>query len=148
MLKVLSTKVTADELGRFTTRAKQQGETKSGLLRQLALDHINDVAKVVGVASVGNHHPTAFSKKDLVNEANHMDLLSPSTESLPVNQEESEGRPETSPKFSIGLGLLLLVPTFLLWLQSQPSRTTDDRPVFDSSSPYLDAYGEYTYPTG
>ena len=147
MLKVLSTKLKADEVDRFTTRAKQQGETKSGLLRQLALNHINGVGKVDGVESVGNHHPATSSKKDLMKD-NHVDSLPSSTESLPVNQGKSEGRPETSPKSSIGKGLLLLASIFLLWPKPQPSSNTDDQPVFDSSSPYLDAYGTYTYPTG
>jgi len=147
MLKVLSTKLKADELDRFTTMAKQQGKSKAGLLRSIALERINSGEKPDGVESVGNPHPATSSKKDLVNEANHVALLPPSTESLPVNQE-SEGRPETSPKSSIGKGLLLLASIFLLWPKPQPSSNTDDRPVFDSSSPYLDAYGEYTYPTG
>lgn len=147
MLKVLSTKLTVDELARFTTMAEQQGETKSGFLRRLALDCKNDVARVDGAESVGNHHPAAPSKKDPVKEDQHVALIPSSTESLPVNLGASEGRPETSPKFSIGLGLLFVALPVLLWLQSQPSKTTEDQPVFDSSTPYLDAYGKYADPT-
>jgi len=148
MKDVLSTKVTAEERGRFTARAKQQGETTSGLLRKLALNHINGVAKVTGVASVGNSHPAAPSKKDLVKEAKHVDSLPSSTKSLPINQGASEGRPETRSKFSIAKVLLVAASIFLLWSKSQPSKTTDDQPVFDSSSPYFDAYGKCIYPTG
>jgi len=147
MLKVLSTKLTVDEVDRFATMAEKRGESKSGLLKRLTVDHMNDVAKVAGVASVGNPHPAAPSKKDLVKGANHVDSLPSSTESLPVNQGASKGRPETSPKSSMGKGLLLLASIFLLWPKPQPSSNTGDQPVFDSSSPYLDAYGEYTSPT-
>ena len=151
MKDVLSTKVTADEAARFAAMAKRQGKTKSELLRKLALDCKNDVARVDGAESVGNHHPAAPSKKDLVNEAKHVDLLPSSTESLPVNQGASKGRPETSPKSSMGKGLLLLASIasiFLLWPKPRPESNTDDQPVFDSSSPYLDAYGKYADPTG
>jgi len=147
MAEVLSTKLTVDERGRFTAGAKQQGETTSGLLRQLALNHINGVAKVDGTKSVGKPHPAAPSKKDPVKEDEHVDSLPLPTESLPVNQGASEGKSESSPKFSIGKGLLVAASIFLLWLKPQPSKTTDDQPVFDSSSPYLDAYGTYAYPT-
>ncbi len=57
MAEVFTTKLTVDERGRFTAGAKQQGETTSGLLRQLALNHINGVAKVDGTKSVGKPHP-------------------------------------------------------------------------------------------
>ena len=146
-LKAVTTKLTVDERDRFTARAKQQRETTSGLLRQLALNHINGVAKVDGAESVGNHHPAAPSKKDPVKEVKHVDSLPSSTEILPVNHGKSEGKPESSPKFSIGKVFLVAASIFLLWPKPQPPKTTEDQPVFDSSTPYLDAYGEYNYPT-
>ena len=70
MLKVLSTKLTEDEWELFTTIAKQRGESKSGLLKRLAVDYMNDIRKVDGVESTGNPHPTIYSKQDLVTEEN------------------------------------------------------------------------------
>lgn len=148
MLKVLSTKLTVDEWDRFTIIAKQKGKTKSELLRKLALDCKNDVARVDGTESVGNPHPAVPSKKDLVKEDQHVALIPSSTESLPVNRDASEGKPESSPKFSIAKVLLVVASIFLLWSKSQPSKTTDDQPVFDSPSPNFDVYGKCIYPIG
>ncbi len=150
MLKVLSTKLTADELARFTAMAKQQGESKGGYLRQIVQGHMNGVRKLDGAESVSKPHTAAPSKKDLVKEDEHVGSLPSSTDGLPVYQGESEGKPEgkpeSSPKVLIGLGLGF-ASLFLLWLKRQPESNTDGQPVFDSSSPYLDAYGKFNCPT-
>jgi hypothetical protein len=39
MLKVLSTKLESDEIDRFEEKAQHEGESKSGLLRRLALGY-------------------------------------------------------------------------------------------------------------
>lgn len=53
MTKVISTKLKVDELERFIAMAKQQGETKAGLLRRLVLEYLNNGDKVGDVDSAG-----------------------------------------------------------------------------------------------
>ena len=65
MQKVLSTKLKVDELDRFTAMAKQQGESKAGLLKRLVLDYMNSGGKLDRAESIGRPHPAASSKKDL-----------------------------------------------------------------------------------
>ncbi len=72
MQKVLSTKLNVGELDRFTAKAKQQGESKAGLLRRLVLDYLDSDGKVDRADSTGRPHPDAASKKDIVvDKTNH-----------------------------------------------------------------------------
>ena len=71
-----------------------------------------------------NLTPAAPSKIGPMNEGNHVDLLPPSTKSLPVYHDESEGKSESSPKFSIGPKSLSIIAEKLSDL-----RSTCDLPV-------------------
>ncbi len=66
MGKVLSTKLTVEELDQFTAMAKQQGESKSGLLRCLVLDYLDGGNKADRVASTGTSNPANSSNKSLL----------------------------------------------------------------------------------
>ncbi len=66
MGKVLSTKLTVEELDQFTAMAEQQGETKSGLLRRLVLDYLDGGSKADRVASTGTSNPANSSNKSLL----------------------------------------------------------------------------------
>ncbi len=66
MGKVVSTKLTVEELDQFTAIAEQQGESKSGLLRRLALDYLDGGSKADRVASTGTSDPANSSNKGLL----------------------------------------------------------------------------------
>jgi len=66
MLKVLSTKLKAEEIDRFVEMAEQQGESKSGLVRRLVLDYLNGSSKADRVASTGASNPGNSSNKGLL----------------------------------------------------------------------------------
>jgi len=63
MGKVVSTKLTVDELDRFTAVAEKQGETKAGLLKHLVLDYLDGGSKAGRVASTGASNPANSSNK-------------------------------------------------------------------------------------
>ncbi len=80
MLKVLSTKLKVEEIDRFAEMAEQQGESRSGLLRQWVLDRLDGGSKADRVASTGTSNPaTSSSKKGLLlhGEGLHSKCLSP-----------------------------------------------------------------------
>ena len=83
MRKVLSTKVTLDELERFAEMAERQGESKSGLLRRLVLDYLNSDSKADRAASIGTPHPAKSSSSQGVH----------STGLLSVNRQQQTGSP-------------------------------------------------------
>ncbi len=66
MLKVLSTKLKAEEIDRFVEMAEQQGESKSGLVRRLVLDYLDGGSKADRVASTGTSNPANSSNKGLL----------------------------------------------------------------------------------
>ena len=66
MGKVVSTKLTVEELDQFTAMAEQQGETKSGLLRRLVRNYLDGGSKADTVASTGTSNPASSSKKGLL----------------------------------------------------------------------------------
>ncbi len=63
MGKVLSTKLTVEELDQFTVMAEQQGETKSGLVRRLVQDCLDGGSKADRVAPTGTSDPANSSNK-------------------------------------------------------------------------------------
>lgn len=79
MLKVLSTKLKIEEIGRFAEMAEQQGESKSGLLRRLVLDHLDGGSKADRVASTGTSNPANSSDRGLLihGEGLHSEYLPP-----------------------------------------------------------------------
>ncbi len=66
MLKVLSTKLKVEEIERFAEIAEQQGKSKSGLLKRLALEYLNNYSEADRVASTGTSSPANFSEKGLL----------------------------------------------------------------------------------
>ncbi len=66
MGKVVSTKLTVEELDQFTAMAEQQGETKYGLLRRLVLGHLDGGSEADRVASTGTSNPANSSNKGLL----------------------------------------------------------------------------------
>jgi len=92
MKKVLSTKLEVDELDRFTVKAKQQGESKAGLLRRLALDCINSGGKVDREESVGRPQPTVPAREDpQLDKTNQSAGISRCTNSLSCKSLSNEG---------------------------------------------------------
>ena len=79
MLKVLSTKLAVEEIRRFAEMAKQQGESKSGLVRHLVLDYLDGGSKADRVASTGTSNPANSSNKGLLihGEGLHSEYLPP-----------------------------------------------------------------------
>jgi len=79
MLKVLSTKLKAEEIDRFVEMAEQQGESKSGLVRRLVLDYLNGSSKADRVASTGASNPGNSSNKGWLihGEGLHSEYLPP-----------------------------------------------------------------------
>jgi len=66
MSRVLSTKLKVDEMDRFAEMAKQQGKSKSGLLKRLVLDYLNSDSKADRAASTDTSNPASSSKKGLM----------------------------------------------------------------------------------
>lgn len=83
MAKVLSTKLTLDEIDRFTAMAEQEGESKSGLVRRLVLDYLNSGSKTDSATSAGPVNPAKASKKGLLPEKTKNE------NSLPLSQSPS-----------------------------------------------------------
>ncbi len=63
MSKVLSTKLTVDEIERFNTVAKQQGLSKAGLLKRLAQEYLDESNKVDRFSGVSEPNHNSSSKK-------------------------------------------------------------------------------------
>ncbi len=93
MLNVLSTKLKVEEIRRFVEIAEQQSESKSGLLRRLVLEYLNNYSKADRVASTGTSSPANSSEKGLLTEkTNGDDGLVLSQNPSPVKLSLSEGR--------------------------------------------------------
>ncbi|MFC1915829.1 hypothetical protein ACFLW4_03960 [Chloroflexota bacterium] len=154
MQKVLSTKLKLDDVERFTAMAKQEGESKAGLLRRLVLDHLNTGGKANTTTPVERLNPITSSKTGLPIEITSTDdglplKQSPSSErSLPVYHVDSKGSPEASTKSSTGKGWLLPLTLLALWPKSQPSITVDRKSVFTTQPPQVDEHGLYTFRVG
>jgi hypothetical protein len=73
MLKVLSTKLKVEEIKRFGEIAEQQSESKSGLLRRLVLEYLNNYSEADRVASTGTSSPANSSEKGLLTEKTNGD---------------------------------------------------------------------------
>ncbi len=90
MSKVLSTKLTVDEIERFNTAAKQQGISKAGLLKRLAQEYLNESNKVDRFSGVSEPNQNSSSKKDHRPEqydSRNLPLEKPET---PQNEELGE----------------------------------------------------------
>lgn len=93
MLKVLSTKLKVEEIKHFAEIAEQQSESKSGLLRRLVLEYLNNYSEADRVASTGTSSPANSSEKGLLTEkTNGDDGLVLSQNPSPVKLTLSEGR--------------------------------------------------------
>lgn len=153
-MKVLSTKLKADEADRFTAMAEQQGETKSGLLRRLAQDYLNSSGKADRTASISEPFPATSPKKRLLLEKTNdvnglpLDQNRMPEDSLLVYRSDAKGRPETSPKSSVSKGWLLLLLLLAVWLKSRPSIAEDRSSALTTQSPQVDANGLYTHTVG
>ncbi len=90
MSKVLSTKLTVDEIERFNTAAKQQGISKAGLLKRLAQEYLDDSNKVDRFSGVSEPNQNSSSKKGQLPEqydSRNLPLEKPET---PQNEELGE----------------------------------------------------------
>ena len=153
MLKVLSTKLKADQVDQFTAMAEQQGETKAGLLRRIVQDHLSS-GEADRTASIGGPLLTTSSEKrpplEKTNDVDGLPLSQnpKSKDSLLVYRTDAKGRPETSPKSSISKGWLLLPLILALCLKSQPSIVVDRSSALTTQSPQVDEHGLYTFRVG
>ena len=79
MSKVLSTKLRVGDIDWFTAMAKQQGESKSGLLRRLVLGYLDGGSKADRVASTDTSNPANSSNKGWLihGEGLHSEYLPP-----------------------------------------------------------------------
>lgn len=172
MQKVLSTKLDVGELDRFIVVAREQGKSKSGLLRCLVRDYLDSVDQVVlRVPSLGQHSTTPPEKTISIEstkdesglllghrstirspgtvDINHPSELLPSAkDSLTVDHSRSKDKPQTSPKPLISQGWLLLLVLVALWRRSQPSTAASGESVSATPLPQADAYGLYPYRVG
>ena len=90
MSKVLSTKLTVDEIERFNTAAKQQGLSKAGLLKRLAQEYLDESNKVDRFSGVSEPNQNSSSKKGQLPEqydSRNLPLEKPET---PQNEELGE----------------------------------------------------------
>ncbi len=108
MAKVLSTKLTVDQVDQFASMAEQQDKTKAGLLKRIVLDYMNDGSEVDRDGSVGRPQPTVPVKEDpQLNKTNQSTGISHCTNSLSRRSLSNEGLHGKNPiylhhKHSIG----------------------------------------------
>ena len=151
MQKVLSTKLKTDEADRFQAMAEQQGKTKAGLLKRLVQDYLNSSGKADRTASIGGPLLTTSSKKSSpLEKTNDVDSLPPNQnptykDSQPVYRTATNGRPETSPTFSISKWWLAVAFLLALSVKSQPSPAVDRSSAHTAQPPEADAYGLYAH---
>ncbi len=75
MPKVLSTKLKLEDIDRFAEIAKQQGESKSGLLRRLVLDCLDGGSKGDRAVSTDTSDPANSSNKGLLIQGEGLEYL-------------------------------------------------------------------------
>ena len=90
MLKVLSTKLTVDEIERFNTAAKQQGLSKAGLLKRLAQEYLDESNKVDRFSGVSEPNQNSSSKKGQLPEQYDSRNLPLEKLKTPQNEELGE----------------------------------------------------------
>ena len=155
MLKVLSTKLTVDDVDRFTAMAEQQGKTKSKLLRCVVQDYLSSSSgEVVKTASIdGSLQTTSSEKRGPLEKTNDVD--SPTLNQNPTSKDiqpfyriDTKGRPETPPKSSISIWWLLVPFLLALPLKSKPSIAVDRSSTLTTQSPQVDEHGLYTFRVG
>ena len=155
MLKVLSTKLKADDVDRFEAMAEQQGKTKSKLLGCVVQGYLSSTSgEVVKTASIdGSLQTTSSEKRGPLEKTNDVDSPTlnqnpTSKDSLLVHRTDTKGRPETSPKSSISKWWLLVPLLLALSVKSQPSPAVDRNSTHTTQSPQVDAYGLYAHKVG
>jgi len=124
MSKVLSTKLRVGDIDRFTAMAKQQGESKSGLLRRLVLDYLKSYGNGDKAAPCGTPHPDKSSERSLPPEkTNNVENVNCHSNSLLSSEDNvldyhinSKDRPESSLKHSTSKHRVLLLVLLVLWL--------------------------------
>jgi len=90
MSKVLSTKLTVDEIERFNTAAKQQGLSKAGLLKRLAQEYLDESNKVDRSSGVSEPNQNSSSKKGQLPEGYDSRNLPLEKPKNPQNEELGE----------------------------------------------------------
>ncbi len=155
MLKVLSTKLKADDVDWFEAMAKQQGKTKSKLLGCVVQDYLSSSSsEVVKTASIdGSLQTTSSEKSGPLEKTNDVDSPTlnqnpTSKDILPFHRTDTKGRPETPPKSSISKWWLLVPLLLALSVKSQPSPAVDHNSTHPTQSPQVDAYGLYAHEVG
>ncbi len=155
MLKVLSTKLKADDVDRFEAMAKQQDKTKSKLLGCVVQDYLSSSSgEVVKTASIdGSLQTTSSEKNEPLEKTNDVDSPTlnqnpTSKDILPFYRTDTKGRPETPPKSSISKWWLLVPLLLALSVESQPSPAVDHNSTHTTQSPQVDANGLYAHKVG
>ncbi len=154
MLKVLSTKLEADEADRFAAMAEQQGMTKSKLLGSLAQGYLSSSDNVDSKAFIDALLPTASLKKSApLEKTNDVDgtPLSQNRASKdiqPVYHPDTKGRPETPAKSSTSIWWLVAPFLLALLVKSQPSTTVNRNSTHTTQPPQVDASGLYAHKVG
>jgi len=98
MTKVLSTKLTVDQVDQFAAIAEQQGETKSRLLKRLVLDYVNKGNQVSRAEAIGRPQSTASSTEESPFEkTEHSNDISSCTSTSPGDHSTSEGLHSRAP---------------------------------------------------
>jgi len=98
MAKVLSTKLTVDQVDQFATMAEQQGKTKAGLLKRVVLDYVNGGGEVDREESIGRPQPTVPAREDpQLDKTNQSTGISRCTNSLSRKSLSNEGLHSKNP---------------------------------------------------
>ncbi len=98
MTKVLSTKLTVDQVDQFAAMADQQGKTKAGYLRCLVLDCINSGGKVDRAESTGRPQPAVSIREGpQFDKTNQSTGISRCTNSLSCKSLSNEGLHSKNP---------------------------------------------------
>ena len=132
MLKVLSTKLKADDVDRFEAMAEQQGKTKSKLLGCVVQGYLSSCSgEVVKTASIDESLQTTSSEKhgplEKINDVDSPTLnQNPTSKNiLPFYRTDTKSRPENPPKSSISIRWLLVPVLLVLLAKLQPSTAVD-----------------------
>ena len=155
MLKVLSTKLKADDVDRFEAMAEQQGKTKSKLLRCVVQGYLSSSSgEVVKTASIDESLQTTSSeKRGSLEKTNDVDSPTlnqnpTSKDILPFYRTDTKGRPGTPPKSSISKWWLLVPFLLALSAKPQPSTVVGRNSTHTTQSPQVDANGLYAHKVG
>ena len=155
MLKVLSTKLKADDVDRFEVIAEQQGKTKSKLLRCVVQGYLSSSSgEVVKTASIdGSLQTTSSEKRGPLEKTNDVDSPTlnqnpTSKDNIPFYYTDTKGRLETLPKSSISIWWPLVLVLLALSARPQPSTAVDRDSTYTTQSPQVDTNGLYAHKVG